>query len=131
MQGPDSHEHLFFMCSFSSQVWSRIRHLAQMQHVRHNWSDIAGCLLQRGNSNSAKSVLGKLLVAAASYFIWQERNLRLFTNKVRPIEQLVDLIASTVRFKIVTLRFKNTNQVQRMIEDWNIPRNLVVVDDKG
>ncbi|GJR09250.1 RNA-directed DNA polymerase, eukaryota [Tanacetum coccineum] len=37
----DSHEHLFFECSYSSKVWNYIRNLAGMEHVPPVLDDIA------------------------------------------------------------------------------------------
>nr|XP_043619781.1 uncharacterized protein LOC122591585 [Erigeron canadensis] len=127
-QGRDSHNHLFFECLFSSQVWLRVRHLAQMHQVNSRWDDIYDWLIQRAKSNSARSVIGKLLVAVSAYFIWQERNQRLFSNISQNPDQIQDLIASTVRLKLVTLRFKNTAQVDRFVQAWNLPHQMVVFD---
>nr|XP_043633197.1 uncharacterized protein LOC122604367 [Erigeron canadensis] len=106
------------------------RHLAFLQNVQPKWDDITRWLVQRGNSNSAWTVIGKLLIAATSYFIWQERNSKLFSNKSRQVDQIRDLIASTVQLKLVTLRFKNIVMVNRFIEAWNLPRQLMVKRDE-
>nr|XP_043615878.1 uncharacterized protein LOC122587778 [Erigeron canadensis] len=109
-------------------VWSQVRHLAQMHQISGKWEDICCWLLPRANSNSAKSVIGKLLVVATAYFIWQEWNRRLFSNDIRKIEQIRDIVAANVRLKLVTLRFKNSSQVGRFVEAWNLPRELVIYD---
>nr|XP_043639263.1 uncharacterized protein LOC122610333 [Erigeron canadensis] len=124
-QGPDSHNHLFFDCNFSKHVWSQVRHLAQIHQVSSKWEDILDWITTRANSKSAKSVIGKLLVAT-TYFIWQERNRRLFSNEVRKVDQIRDIVATSVRLKLVTLRFKYSNQVGRFVEAWNLPKGLVI-----
>ncbi|GKF46860.1 putative reverse transcriptase domain-containing protein [Tanacetum coccineum] len=65
----DSHEHTFFECSFSSKVWSLLRHLAGMERVAPVLEDIIAWLLPIGAKRSFNSVVGKLLFAATSYFI--------------------------------------------------------------
>nr|GFC67916.1 reverse transcriptase domain, reverse transcriptase zinc-binding domain protein [Tanacetum cinerariifolium] len=52
---PDSHDHLFFECAFTSKVWSKRK--------------------------MAVSILSRLVLAATSYYIRQERNERLFKKK--------------------------------------------------
>jgi len=74
-----------------------------MQNIGSSWNDIATWMVQRNNSNSAKTMIGKLLVAAMAYYIWQERNKRFFSNKSRSVEVIADLIASSVRLKMITM----------------------------
>lgn len=100
-----------------------------MQHVQEKWDDVAEWMIQKRKSKSARRVIGKLLVAAKAYFIWQERNMRLQSNKSRPVEKISDIIATTVRLKLVTMRFKNTKLANRMVEEWNLPRHLVIYDE--
>ncbi|GJS40759.1 putative reverse transcriptase domain-containing protein [Tanacetum coccineum] len=91
-------EHLFFECSYSTQP---------MAHKR-----------------TAKSIIGKILLAAAIYFIWIERNNRLFKDIKKNPEELCDMIMITVRLKLITLRFKNTNSVNSMLERWKLPTSF-------
>ncbi|GJR95644.1 homeodomain-like protein [Tanacetum coccineum] len=121
---PDSHTHLFFECSFSSQVWMLVRHLADMDTVSPVFHDILLYIQQIAKKRTAKSVFGKLIMAATSYYIWIERNNRLFKNVKRSPDELRDLIMVTVRLKIMTFRFKNTTSATRLLERWKMPRNF-------
>ncbi|XP_021996178.1 uncharacterized protein LOC110893375 [Helianthus annuus] len=40
VSGPDSHNHLFFECDYSAQVWSDIKVLAGMESIQNEWTDI-------------------------------------------------------------------------------------------
>ncbi|GJQ89400.1 reverse transcriptase domain, reverse transcriptase zinc-binding domain protein, partial [Tanacetum coccineum] len=73
----DSHEHLFFECSFSSKVWKYVRNLAGMEIVPPVLDDIVQWFQPMANKRSFKNVVGKMIFAAASYFIWIERNNRI------------------------------------------------------
>ncbi|GJU40672.1 hypothetical protein Tco_1193629, partial [Tanacetum coccineum] len=55
------------------------------------------------------------------YFIWIERNQRLFKNMRRTPEELRDAIVITVRLKLVTFRFKNKARVQSLLSLWKMP----------
>ncbi|XP_021979814.1 uncharacterized protein LOC110875930 [Helianthus annuus] len=88
----DSHNHLFFECKFSDQIWHKVRHKAGMETVQSSWDDIVNWLVVRSRSKSARNYVARLLVAATAYFIWQERNARLFKNELRPPEAITDLI---------------------------------------
>ncbi|GJX59208.1 putative RNA-directed DNA polymerase, eukaryota, reverse transcriptase zinc-binding domain protein [Tanacetum coccineum] len=64
------------------------------------------------------------LAAAASYFIWKERNNRVFKNVRRSPEELRDSIIVTVRLKLLTFRFKNTAMVKELLARWKMPINF-------
>ncbi|GJT14818.1 retrovirus-related pol polyprotein from transposon TNT 1-94 [Tanacetum coccineum] len=70
----DSHAHLFFECPYSSKVWKLVRHLADMELVPPILYDIVAHLQSMANKRTAKSIFGKLILAASSYFVWLERN---------------------------------------------------------
>ncbi|GJY67968.1 putative RNA-directed DNA polymerase, eukaryota, reverse transcriptase zinc-binding domain protein [Tanacetum coccineum] len=53
----DSHEHLFFKCTFSSQVWNSIRNLAGMEHVPLILEDIVMWFNPMANNRSFKNVV--------------------------------------------------------------------------
>ncbi|XP_022030699.1 uncharacterized protein LOC110931622 [Helianthus annuus] len=116
----DSHNHLFFECKFSDQVWHKVRHKAGMELVASKWDDIVNWLVTRSRSKSAGSYVAKLLVAATAYLIWQERNARLFKNELRPPEAIIDLIFQQVRYKLMGAKLKNCENVRRLLGEWGI-----------
>ncbi|XP_021987932.1 uncharacterized protein LOC110884499 [Helianthus annuus] len=79
--GNDSHAHLFFECVFAAQIWSKVKAIGDMQHLTDNWENVLDHLVSKAKSKSAKTVIGRLLVAAIVYHIWQERNCRLFSDR--------------------------------------------------
>ncbi|KAF5803513.1 putative reverse transcriptase zinc-binding domain-containing protein [Helianthus annuus] len=125
----DSHPHLFFECKYSTQVWFRARQRVAMMPISPKWRDIVDWLLVRARSKSALIYVAKLIVVASTYFIWQERNARLFKNQLRPPEQLSEIIINTVRYKLMGAKLKNTASVRKLLQEWEI--HGVVVDDDG
>ena len=121
---PDSHEHLFFECSFSSRIWCAVRMLAGMDLVPPNLHDILSFLQPMAHRRTAKSVIGRLILAASSYFIWMERNNRLFKKVRRSSDELCDIIMVTVRLKLLTYRFKNTAMVNHLLSQWKMSKNF-------
>nr|XP_043612414.1 uncharacterized protein LOC122584265 [Erigeron canadensis] len=112
----DSHTHLFFKCSYSNQVWCHMRGWANMHGVQPDWNSIMQWLIARAKSRSIGNVIGRLVVVASAYYIWQERNNRIFKNHARPPDILAKLIQDTVRSRLWKLRFKKTARVVRTLE---------------
>ncbi|GJR74108.1 hypothetical protein Tco_0086473 [Tanacetum coccineum] len=104
----DSHTHLFFECPFSVKVWNYMRSLAGMELVPPVLQDIVAYIQPMQHKRTVKSIFGKLVLAASAYFIWNERNDRLFKKVKKSPEDIRDHIMITLRLKILSLRFKDT-----------------------
>nr|GEW65622.1 hypothetical protein [Tanacetum cinerariifolium] len=84
------------------------------------WDDIADWIKSLSSKGSVVSIVATLVLAATTYYIWQERNLRLFKNQSRSIAQVCDIIVYNVRLKMLTYRFKKSKKVEQFLEKWNI-----------
>ncbi|KAJ0548751.1 putative RNA-directed DNA polymerase [Helianthus annuus] len=128
-RGPDSHEHLFFECEYASRVWDGVKDRANMASTQHHWTQILDYLMNIAASKSADHIISKMVVSAAAYFVWDERNARLFSIRKRSRDQLVDIILNTVRMKLQTMRFRASSRTERALQQWRLPRGLLVADD--
>nr|GEW71717.1 RNA-directed DNA polymerase, eukaryota, reverse transcriptase zinc-binding domain protein [Tanacetum cinerariifolium] len=71
----------------------------------------------------------KTVLAASAYFLWRERNLRLFQKKTMTVDQLVRIICDTIRLKLITFRFKKMSTGSRLLLDqWRVPSYCIVRD---
>ncbi|GJX32936.1 hypothetical protein Tco_0242791 [Tanacetum coccineum] len=101
-----------------------IRSLAGMDTILPILQNIIAYLQPMAHQRNIRSVIGRLLVAAASYCIWMERNCRTFKNVRRTPEEVRDSIITIVRLKLLTCRFKNTTMVNELLARWKMPRNF-------
>ncbi|XP_071728664.1 uncharacterized protein [Rutidosis leptorrhynchoides] len=72
-----SHEHLFFKCAFSSKVWRSVLAFIHVNTESDDWKVCRDVLIPIVGRNSSR-VVAKLCFAATVYYIWHERNIRLF-----------------------------------------------------
>ncbi|GJV91873.1 hypothetical protein Tco_1539686 [Tanacetum coccineum] len=121
---PDSHEHLFFICPFANSVWSRMKVKAGLGRVSHNIYDIVDHFGGIARRKTTHVVIAKLVVAASAYFIWQERNWRLFKKSKRSIDQVVSCISSSVRMKLLSCAFKRTTEGVLYARLWDLPNSI-------
>ncbi|GJW65247.1 reverse transcriptase domain, reverse transcriptase zinc-binding domain protein [Tanacetum coccineum] len=125
----DSHDHLFFECAFSSQVWYKVRVLCGMDSIPPRFIDVSTFIIPMSKGKTAVSILSRLVVAATSYYIWLERNGRLFKKKTSSPDQIFDVILSMVRLKLVTFKFKKmSTQSCLLLDQWKIPSYCIVHD---
>ncbi|XP_022024172.1 uncharacterized protein LOC110924477 [Helianthus annuus] len=103
--GLETHDHLFFQCSYSRSVWWNVRLKVGMDSVQETWEDISSWLVPRAKSRDIYSVAGKLVVAAASYAIWCERNTRFFSNcKTREDLSMISILtceSAEIKHKLI------------------------------
>lgn len=84
-----------------------------MEFTSVNWS-----------TKSLNHVVNKIVLGCMVYFIWQERNFRLFQKKYRNVHQLVLIITEVVRMKILGLKIRGNSRVFNTLRQWNISWNL-------
>nr|XP_043612547.1 uncharacterized protein LOC122584450 [Erigeron canadensis] len=126
--GQDSHAHIFFRCTYSATVWSLVKDMAGLGHVL-NIEDTTDYLIPISKGKSTKSVIGRLVLATTVYFLWQERNNRMFTNNMRPPKRLKEHIVNTVRMRLASIKFKASSKVLQLLENWKLPKSLLMDGD--
>ncbi|GJW51394.1 hypothetical protein Tco_0092745, partial [Tanacetum coccineum] len=128
---PDSHDHLFFYCYFSNKVWVQVRDLAGLSNVSSSFSVIMNSLIPIVKRRSSRSVIAKLVVAGAAYYIWQERNGRLFKKPPRLTNQITKYVTSAVRLKLLSCYFKKSKDGLDLMKRWKIPNNGKIIDSEA
>ncbi|GJS60462.1 reverse transcriptase domain, reverse transcriptase zinc-binding domain protein [Tanacetum coccineum] len=123
---PDSHVHLFFECPFASDVWNRMRGLAGLNASNSNIYDIIHDIMPFVKRRTSESVVAKLVVAATAYYIWQERNWRLFQKGKRKVDQIVDCIKTVVRLKLLSCKLKKSKSGKRLARLWDLPDAIFI-----
>ncbi|GJW52643.1 hypothetical protein Tco_0096728 [Tanacetum coccineum] len=123
---PDSLEHLFFECPFSQVVWSHMKVYAGLDASAHDLYLIISNFLPLAKRKTSRSVIAKLVVSASAYFLWQERNGRLFKKHKRYSTQIIECITTAVRLKLLSCRFKKSKDGVRFAQIWDLPDTIFV-----
>ncbi|GJR45040.1 sodium/hydrogen exchanger 6 [Tanacetum coccineum] len=116
-------------CAFSSHVWSNVRVLCGMDSIPPQIIDVTTFINPIFKGKTTVSILSRLVLADTSYYIWLERNERLFKKKTLSSDQIVDVIISMVRLKLVTFKFKKmSSRSCLLLDQWKIPSYCIVHD---
>ncbi|XP_071727568.1 uncharacterized protein [Rutidosis leptorrhynchoides] len=100
----DSINHLFFLCEYSGAVWKIFRDKLLFRGLPNQFSGILQCLAKYPYSNNIWNIMNRIVFAACVYFVWQERNYRIFKYRRRSIDNLVQVIQDYIRLKLVSLK---------------------------
>ncbi|GJR30056.1 RNA-directed DNA polymerase, eukaryota, reverse transcriptase zinc-binding domain protein [Tanacetum coccineum] len=121
---PDSLNHLFFECQYSNKIWSLMKKKSSSEALPDKWEDILATMTQLKHNRSIKSVLRRIIISACVYFIWNERNKRLFTNDKRDSNDLSTDLVNYIRLKLACLKIKRTNQIEEVCKTWKVDLNV-------
>ena len=119
----DSHEHLFFQCPFANKVWKVMGKMASNLNTNDDLMDCCNYIADKQIKNNFEWVIDKVIMAATVYFIWQERNFRLFKGESRSEEVLVKCIKESVKNKLLTLCVKRSMKAQLLAKKWGLTWN--------
>ncbi|GJR80251.1 hypothetical protein Tco_0151036 [Tanacetum coccineum] len=98
------------------RVWSHMRKLVDLPLSSSSFDLILDSLIPLAKRRTSKALVTKLVIAASVYFIWRERNDRLFNNNKRTVAQVIECISSVVRLKLMSCRFKKSKISLELLE---------------
>ncbi|WMV07465.1 hypothetical protein MTR67_000850 [Solanum verrucosum] len=89
---PETHQHLFFACSVANVIWQRLLQWMSITRSSAGWTEEIEWATLHANRKSIQDEVYRMTLAAALYYIWQERNHRIFQQKERSIEEIIKQI---------------------------------------
>lgn len=92
----------------------------KMDCISEKWSTITGHLQTKYRAKGVWSILGRIMLGALVYMIWQERNNRIHLKKSTLSTKLSVEGFKLVRLKILALELKNTTNVAAKKTLWKI-----------
>lgn len=120
----DSVDHLFFKCFFPREVLRFFFRKGVIIPEEMTWDQIISFAAARWKGKGLVAIVNKLVLGSLIYFIWQERNLRLFQSQHRSLAQVIGLIHEAVRFKILNFKVKHNSRVEEIMKAWDVPLDL-------
>lgn len=116
----DSHSHFFFECEYARKLRFNFCGLANIESIKERWDDIIQHLLTTLFQKSVRSNIGRLTVREDAYFVWHERNLRLFKKGKRLVEQVFKVVHEILYSKIMSFNLKENTRTKSALKAWNI-----------
>ncbi|PWA51007.1 reverse transcriptase zinc-binding domain-containing protein [Artemisia annua] len=110
-----------YRVELAKSIWDNLKILCKLDNVSCIWAEIVSGISIRTANNSLWSVIQRLVFGAAVYYIWQERNLRLFEKKFRSEEAVFKIIVDIVRHKLLSLRITQSVDSVNAAVIWKIP----------
>ncbi|GKD30933.1 RNA-directed DNA polymerase, eukaryota, reverse transcriptase zinc-binding domain protein [Tanacetum coccineum] len=113
----------FFQCDYAGKVWKEMVKFSHKFGSLSKLEDLINELAGRHVEIKFGNVIDKLILAATVYYVWQERNRRIFKDEKRTVDKLCKIIKDYVRCKLVSIQVKNSKNVKVMIKKWELKWN--------
>nr|GEU72208.1 hypothetical protein [Tanacetum cinerariifolium] len=103
-----------------SLVWHHMRDLVGLSHLPSSFEVILDFVTPMAKRRTSSNMVSKLVLAASVYFIWLERNDRLFNNSKRTVAQVIECIMSAIRLKLMSCRFKKSKDLMISVRSYDL-----------
>nr|XP_016506912.1 PREDICTED: uncharacterized protein LOC107824621 [Nicotiana tabacum] len=92
-------DHLFFKCSFSTQVWAAVLDWQGINRQVMVWDHELEWAERHCKGRSSKAEIYRMTLADNIYYIWQERNARIFQAKQRNVATITRLLMQEIHYR--------------------------------
>ena len=113
----ESRDHIYFTCSFSSDVWNHFSSRFNINSASSSWDDTAQSLLSQSTSANHK-YLSILTWQAVIYNIWWERNEWLHRGNHRSADQIIEKTTTIIKNRISAMRPENNSLASDLMQYW-------------
>ena len=109
----DSLNHLFFGCHYFVKIWRTLKDKAGQSAIPDKCEDIISCLTNMRHNKTIRSVLIIIILVACVYFVWIERNKKLFSSDKTDNKELTENVINHVRLKLSSLTVRGLHILWR------------------
>ncbi|XP_038994982.1 uncharacterized protein LOC120119180 [Hibiscus syriacus] len=118
---PESRDHLFLSCPIVASLWESIFSFSGLNFAACSWDEFLTQARNNWKQKSLFSLVMKLALNTLVYFLWEERNKRLFQGRSRTIEDLLKAIKDVVSVHLSGRTFNRFLVVNiNLCNHWNI-----------
>ncbi|GJY37591.1 RNA-directed DNA polymerase, eukaryota, reverse transcriptase zinc-binding domain protein [Tanacetum coccineum] len=115
-----SYDNLFFSCHYSAKVWKEMRSKGNISSDCKSLESTVGRLATKRLKNNIWKIMNKLILSAPVYFVWNERNRRIFKDEARSVEELVIVIKKHMTDMLMSLNVKSSGALVMVAKTWGL-----------
>lgn len=102
-QVSESHEHLFFTCSFSFSLWLQVKEWVGLKRRMSTMASALKWMKKEVKGKGWKTKAKRMAFAATVYYIWKARNALVFEGRRIKVEECISGVKTTVYTLIMRL----------------------------
>ena len=114
-------DHLFYGCAFLKQIWKEVLNLSTYSRDPSDWDEELQRTIQRTKGKNLKAIILRIAWNTAIYFIWTERNRRIYQDKERTRMQVMEMIKEVIRIRLIGLKNVKLDSINfSLYRVWNL-----------
>ncbi|KAL0289212.1 UNVERIFIED_CONTAM: hypothetical protein Sradi_7078500 [Sesamum radiatum] len=117
---PETHEHLFFSCTFATACIQAIRSTIFFPWPVRDWSPAVQWAARRWRGKHVVNASFRALLASLVYHLWHERNRRIFQDSSRTADSIARIVVSEIR-ELIICNSPRTVSSRGLYRLWRIP----------
>ncbi|GJY16874.1 RNA-directed DNA polymerase, eukaryota, reverse transcriptase zinc-binding domain protein [Tanacetum coccineum] len=98
--------------------WANMNNCLVLFHTKEE--EIVQDLIEKRNGNNIWNAVRRISLVAVVYFIWQERNQRIFRGEKKSADKLLSVINEVVQLKLMNIKVKYSYAVKYVADTWGI-----------
>ncbi|GJY52143.1 hypothetical protein Tco_0442990 [Tanacetum coccineum] len=102
-------------CEYAQKIWKQVCGMARIKFKNVSWDTRLNEMSKGKNKHSVWEVIRKLCLAADVYYIWQEKNLRLFNNSKRKATDLFGIMIEELKARMMSITV-NERRLPALVE---------------
>ncbi|KAL0419188.1 UNVERIFIED_CONTAM: hypothetical protein Sradi_1332300 [Sesamum radiatum] len=118
----ETHDHLFFQCTFSIPCLTILRRNVKMQWPYSEWKRAIMWASVKWREKHFVNMVYRALLYDIVYHVWSERNCRRFMLQKRNPIQVADFVLEEMRQRIISEKLLISLQVASLYKLWRISR---------
>nr|XP_016505941.1 PREDICTED: uncharacterized protein LOC107823746 [Nicotiana tabacum] len=103
----ESMKHLFFKCTYTTTIWEKLLQWMNVNRRPIEWSQEIEWACNNVRGRSANAEIYRIALASCVYYVWQERNHRIFRTQLRLagvlMKQIIQMIHDHMEIGIAEL----------------------------
>uniref|UniRef100_A0A5B7BDA2 Reverse transcriptase zinc-binding domain-containing protein n=1 Tax=Davidia involucrata TaxID=16924 RepID=A0A5B7BDA2_DAVIN len=126
-QPVESHDHLFFQCIFTKELWLHLLARCELVWIEDNWQHTIEWARTKLCGKTLKHYIGKLVFSITVYTIWLERNRRTFAHEHKDMPRLITDIQNLVKGRLMGARgFPRSTMHLRLQSMWGLHDGIYI-----
>ncbi|KAG7579708.1 Reverse transcriptase domain [Arabidopsis thaliana x Arabidopsis arenosa] len=121
--GVETRNHLFFSCSYSSQVWTALTRGVMAHNFTTSWVSLLP-IITASFTSRYQSFVTRYVFQLTIHSIWRERNGRRHGDTPIPATKLTSIIDKSVRNRLSTMATSGSSNYEGILRFWFHTRGL-------
>jgi hypothetical protein len=120
----ESSDHIYSLCSFTQGIWERVMHIYLVNNPLYCWDGVIDGGIRELQTRNFRASICNLALAATVYYVWLQRNARIYKGHIKPEEGIILSIKWDIKARVqFCSKVKLSVQNKVLCANWGISQS--------